>query len=119
MERNHLVDSLKLMCALLVVFIHCEYPYKTSILPITEVAVPLFFALSGYFIYGTESWRKRIFRFIKILAWAFLLYLLKTELFHYYTSLHLWIPSPKNIVDFILFNDVAFSIHLRYLAAYI
>ena len=65
MERNHLIDSLRFLCALLVVFIHCEYQYKSYILPITDVAVPLFFALSGYFTYGTKSWRKRIIRFLK------------------------------------------------------
>ena len=119
MERNHLIDSLRFLCALLVVFIHCEYQYKSYILPITDVAVPLFFALSGYFTYGTKSWRKRIIRFLKIFIWASVLYLLKTEIFHYYSRSELWIPTLKNIVDFLFFNDVAFSLHLWYLPAYI
>ena len=41
-ERNHSIDSLKLLCALLVVLIHCKYPYKADVLPVTDVAVPLF-----------------------------------------------------------------------------
>lgn len=119
MERNHLIDSLKFLCALLVVFIHCEYPYKSSIIPITDIAVPLFFAISGYFVYGTMTWEKRIIRFSKILLCVSILYLLKTEVYCYYSTSEIWIPTSKNIIDFFLFNDVAFSLHLWYLPAYI
>ena len=118
-ERNHLLDSIKLFCALLVVFIHCEYPYKAQVLPITDVAVPLFFAMSGYLVLGTRRWKERIVRICKIFAFAAALYLLKTELIHLFTGSHLWIPTRKNIIDFVLFNDVAFSLHLWYLPAYI
>lgn len=51
-ERNHSIDSLKLVCALLVVFIHCKYPYRDVVIPLTDVAVPLFFCISGYFVSG-------------------------------------------------------------------
>lgn len=59
-ERNHIIDSLKLLCALLVVFIHCKYPYKRELLPYTDVAVPLFFCISAIssleqHVAGTES----------------------------------------------------------------
>ena len=119
MKRNHLIDSLKFLCAMLVVFIHCEYPYKAEVLPITDVAVPIFFALSGYFIYGTKCTFDRIIRIAKIFLWAAALYLLKTEVFQFISLGNLWIPTQKNIIDFFLFNDVAFSYHLWYLSAYI
>lgn len=103
---------------MLVVFIHCEYPYKAEVLPITDVAVPIFFALSGYFIYGTKCTFDRIIRIGKIFLWAAALYLLKTEVFQFISLGNLWIPTQKNIIDFFLFNDVAFSYHLWYLSAY-
>ena len=118
-QRNHLIDSLKFLCALLVVFIHCEYPYKAEVLPITDVAVPIFFASSGYFIFGTKRRCERVVRIGKIFLWAAALYLLKTEFFQYISSGNLWIPTSKNLINFILFNDVAFSYHLWYLSAYV
>lgn len=101
------------------VFIHCEYPYKGCVLPITDVAVPLFFGISGYFIYGTNRNWKRTKRILAILTWSAALYLLKTEAFWLLSSHQLYVPTWKNIIDFVLFNDVAFSIHLWYLPAYI
>lgn len=69
-ERNHSIDSLKLLCALLVVLIHCKYPYKADVLPVTDVAVPLFFCISGYFVFGTKRSWKRVGRIAKIFAWS-------------------------------------------------
>lgn len=118
-DRNHAIDSLKFICAILVIFIHCEYPYKEKLLPITDVAVPLFFAISGYFVFGIKRSWGRIERIVKIFLWSAILYLLKTEVFQLLISHKLWLPTWKNILDFIIFNDVVFSIHLWYLAAYI
>lgn len=118
-ERNHSIDSLKLVCALLVVFIHCKYSYKSEVLPITDVAVPLFFCISGYFVCRAKRNWNRVGRIAKIFVWSALLYLLKTELFQLQTTGHPWIPSIHAITNFILFNDIAFSIHLWYLPAYI
>lgn len=116
--RNHSVDTLKLVCALLVVFIHCSYPYKPAVLPAADVAVPLFFAASGYFIAGARRSWKRVGRIAKIFFWSSCLYLLKTETVHFLSAHSLWVPTWKNIADLVLFNDVAFSIHLWYLPAY-
>lgn len=117
--RNHSIDTLKLICALLVVFIHCSYPYKAEILPITDVAVPLFFCISGYFVCGAKRSWNRIGRIAQIFAWSAGLYLLKTEVYHLLSTDEMWIPSWHTIKNFIFFNDVAFSIHLWYLPAYI
>ena len=117
--RNHSIDTLKLICALLVVFIHCSYPYKAYILPITDVAVPLFFCISGYFVCGAERSLNRISRIAWIFMWSAILYLFKTEVYHLLTANTMWIPSWHTILNFLFFNDVAFSIHLWYLPAYI
>lgn len=118
-ERNHSIDTLKLICALLVVFIHCKYPYKTDVLPISDVAVPLFFCISGYFVFGAKRSWSRIGRIAQIFAWSALLYLAKTEAFQFLTTHQPWFPSWHAISNLIFFNDVAFSIHLWYLPAYL
>lgn len=117
--RNHSIDSLKLLCALLVVFIHCKYPYKEQVLPITDIAVPLFFCISGYFVFGAKRSWSRIKRIVHIFAWSAVLYLIKTEVFSILTTHGLWIPSKHAVTNFVFFNDVAFSIHLWYLPTYI
>lgn len=118
-QRNYSIDSLKFVCAILVVFIHCSYPYKEYLLPITDVAVPLFFCISGYFVSGVKRKWNRISRIAKILLWSSILYLVKTELFWLFSKQEFYIPTWKNIFDFIIFNDMSFSIHLWYLSAYI
>ena len=118
-ERNHSIDSLKLLCALLVVLIHCKYPYKAEVLPITDVAVPLFFCISGYFVFGANRSWNRIYHIVQIFVWSAALYFIKTEVFSLLTTHSLWIPSSHAVTNFLIFNDVAFSIHLWYLPAYI
>lgn len=117
--RNGSLDVLKWICALLVVFIHCNYPYKEEILPLSDIAVPLFFCISGYLIFGTKRKWSRVRRIAKILAWSALLYLAKTELFQLLMYNHPFIPSFKDWGVALLFNDVAFAIHLWYLPAYL
>lgn len=118
-ERYYSLDSLKAVCALLVIFIHCKYPYREAVLPITDVAVPLFFAISGYCLYGAKRNWKRIDRIGLIFAWTFILYLTKTEIFHLMTTHQWFMPSVDSIMNLLLFNDVVFAIHLWYLPAYL
>lgn len=117
--RNNSVDYLKLICALLVVFIHCDYPYKSEILPITDIAVPLFFCMSGYFVCGAKRSVNRIKRIGVIVVWSFLLYLLKTEIFYMLTQHRPFIPTQTDVINLVCFNDVVFAIHLWYLSAYL
>lgn len=48
MKRLYNIDSLKFLCAFLVVLIHMHTPYQESIMPLTRCAVPCFFIISGY-----------------------------------------------------------------------
>lgn len=115
--RNYSLDILKFLCAVLVVLLHIKTPWSEYILPITRVAVPCFFIISGYFIYEEdERVLLRIKRsFIKvgvILLWSSALY----AFFKLATaSVHI---SYKEVVNFILFNVNPFGYHLWYLAAY-
>lgn len=55
-NRQHNIDFLRLICALLVVCIHCtNYSFREYILPITRIAVPIFFIISGYFLYSDNN----------------------------------------------------------------
>lgn len=55
-NRQYNIDILRLICALLVVCIHCtSYSLRQYILPITRIAVPIFFIISGYFLYSNDN----------------------------------------------------------------
>jgi len=119
MNRYNSIDILKFICAFLVILIHASYPYKSEVIPITDVAVPLFFCISGFFIYGKGCDTKRIKRIAILILWSFALYFIKTELFHILVLKQVYFLSFKNWIDLLVFNDVAFSIHLWYLPAYL
>lgn len=79
--RNYSIDTLKLICAILVISLHVPLPEGSIdyLTPIMRCAVPVFFMLSGYFTYSKSGLnnviRKRIMKQVKVLCWAFLLYL--------------------------------------------
>ena len=54
MKRLYNIDSLKFLCAFLVVLIHMHTPYQESIMPLTRCAVPCFFIISGYMIFTND-----------------------------------------------------------------
>lgn len=117
--RNYIFDSIKFFCAFLVILIHADYPYKIYMQPITDVAVPLFFCISGYFIYGKPNKVSRIKKILYIMMWGFALYYTKTIVFQYLSNGDIFIPTFEDIVNFILYNHVVFALHLWYLAAYV
>lgn len=119
MNRYNSIDTLKFICAFLVILIHASYPYKAEVIPITDEAVPLFFCISGFFIYGKGCDTKRIKRIAILILWSFALYFIKTELYHLIVLKEVYLLSFKNWIDLLIFNDVAFSIHLWYLPAYL
>lgn len=50
-KRSYGLDFLKYVCCLLVIFIHMDLPQvmEWGVLPLTRVAVPIFFMITGYF----------------------------------------------------------------------
>lgn len=87
-QRNYSIDSLKILCALLVVFIHTNFAYQGYILPLARCAVPCFFIISGFFLYdGTKIGIKRLRKSIKhiflIIIWStFLFFVIKESLYY-------------------------------------
>lgn len=70
------IDVLRIICAFLVVCIHCNgYLYKDYIMPLARTAVPVFFIISGYFLYNDvmDVVKKRVLSSIKKISVIFIL----------------------------------------------
>jgi peptidoglycan/LPS O-acetylase OafA/YrhL len=46
------VQMLRCVCAVFVIIIHTSVAYREVLLPLTTIAVPLFYMISGYFLIG-------------------------------------------------------------------
>ncbi len=121
--RNYSIDTLKLICAIFVVFIHTPQPeiWEIYITPLIRCAVPIFFMISGYFTYGKNNLihtlYKRIIHLITILGIVFFFYLSIFFIVNGKDSLeHLSILFSYN---FFLLNSVPYCMHLWYIVAYI
>lgn len=120
--RNHSLDTLKFICAILVICIHTPQPLwlQPIIDPLQRCAVPIFFMISGYFTYGANldsKIRKRVIYILKIFGISFLLYLLQ-HIIHS-RSLDFINIILYNIKTMILYNEVMFGCHLWYIPAYL
>lgn len=121
--RNYSLDTLKLICAIFVIFIHTPQPdiWGNYITPLICCAVPIFFMISGYFTYGKKDIKytihKRITQLLTIFAIIFLFYFSLSLIANGRDSLeHLSILFSYK---FILLNSVPCSMHLWYIVAYI
>lgn len=83
------IDSLyflKALCALFVVIIHSEMWGRETIEPIIRIAVPCFFAISGFFLYSEKQDVEflRIYRWLKKVALIYLFVALYYGVFLYF-----------------------------------
>lgn len=123
-NRNFSIDILKFICAVLVVFLHCDWQYKDLFLPFTRCAVPCFFMIFGYFMYNQErigevKLKRNILNVLRITTYATILYVVWTELLYMLSNRMLYIPTIKQIFNWVIFNECPFAHHLWYLYAYI
>lgn len=121
--RNYVLDTLKLICAVLVILMHTPQPeiWEIYITPLGRCAVPIFFMISGYFTFGKKDLihtiHKRIKHLFSIFGIVFLFYFSMFLIANGEDSLkHLSIIFSHN---FILLNSVPYCMHLWYIAAYI
>ena len=121
-ERNYAFDVLKFFMATFVVFIHVPTPYYNILDPIYRCAVPVFFIISGYFLYSEDSqiiFQERILKNInkvtKICLWATLLYIP----FTIYSEKTFVIVNFHKLLKWIFFNDCPIGFHLWYIYAYL
>lgn len=119
--RLHSLDTLKFICAVLVVFLHVSTPLRQYYLPITRCAVPCFLIISGYLLWGDEMesrMRKGAVRIFKIIIWSSILYTLQKLIANHF-DIHSIIPSGKILFYFLVFNKNPWGFHLWYLGAYL
>lgn len=126
-ERNNGIDFLKYVCCFLIILIHVDLPVGTEnfILPITRMAVPIFFIITGYFY--TETCNKgkekkqllKIFRLALIanalhLAFGIFKVIMAGESLLLYFKGFL---NAKTIIDFLVFNQPPYRTSLWYINA--
>lgn len=124
MKRLYNIDSLKFLCAVLVIFLHVRTPYQEYILPLTRCAVPCFFMISGYLIFTNDKLkleghlRRSVKKMIQILIWSTLLFAAMKFLFAFKNNDFRFL-NLKTLGKFVLFNENPFGFHLWYIGAYL
>ncbi len=81
-SRNNYIDAFRTIASFLVIFLHFSLPgvFGKITIPLTRIAVPFFFAVSGYYFYRGDKKEenrvvgKRIVRLLKLLACSELVY---------------------------------------------
>lgn len=122
-ERNYSIDILKFSCAVLVIFLHTNSNFQEITLPFTRCAVPCFFIISGYLLFGKNNisqdrLNRNLTHVAKISLWSTLFFIVWTEFKNIVELGTIFIPSYIDIVEWIVFNDNPFAFHLWYLFAY-
>lgn len=123
-ERNYSIDILKFICATLIVFLHTDFQWHNAVLPLTRCAVPCFLMISGFLLYtdgkgiGMERLKRNIKHILHIIIWSTVLFAVIKEIIAI-THGELFIPSKRQWLKFIIFNDNPFGFHLWYLGAYL
>lgn len=76
--RNLPMECCKMIAAVMVVFIHAQFPgaFGSLLIALSRFAVPMFFAISGYFNYQAEPGRilRRMWHIVKLNVGAVILY---------------------------------------------
>lgn len=117
------IDILKTICAFLVVCIHIPFPGLGFLTPLTRIAVPIFFIITGYFY--PDSMKKdggirQIKRILYLAIQANLIYLLWDCVYAVISrnkDIFSNIITLNNLLKFVLLNDSPLSGHLWYLGA--
>ena len=122
-KRNNWLDLIKLMASFMVVFIHVDFTgtFGRVVNAIARFAVPLFFAVSGFFSLNVSSKtiKRRLLKLI-------ILYFVATIIYHVYNVFGVrfteYFTSTFTILDFLgfIFLNLPFSsVHLWFLLALI
>lgn len=125
LARNETMDLLKLIASIIVVFDHAMFPGRLGswLVCLCSFAVPMFFAISGYFNYQASAAqiRKRVRAIFKLLVIGTLFQILGNciviELNHGSTIAYLRaaIPDPDEIVNCVLLHVHPYSGQLWFL----
>ena len=117
------LDFLKFICCFMVICLHIPFTRAVSgiITPLSRIAVPIFFMITGYFYSATSETKKekkQLLKIARIFFWANTLYLI------YSCSVNLIKGESVakdftliNFCKFIFLNESPFGGHLWYLGA--
>lgn len=122
-RRTAGLDFAKYICAFMVICIHVSYGGKTYLEPLTRFAVPVFFMINGYFHCSVQKRGRETARIKKCalllggvcllyLVWGISACLIQGESLNEYAQSFL---EPKTWLNFVVFCDVPFGMHLWYL----
>lgn len=124
-KQSDIISILKIVCAILVVQIHSPSAIREFIEPVTRIAVPIFFMISGYFLsFAIGEFRgdyKRVFvKILKITIVANLIYLTASFVCPVLDpdGEPLNRLKPANVVRLLVLGR-NISFHLWYMAAYL
>lgn len=118
--RKGNIDLLRCIMSFFVICIHCKFPYKDSVREIIDIAVPVFFLISGFLFYTPDILREKT-KIEKMLRSVLLLLIQSTTLYMFWRY---FICSICNLDfwQFDFFNflscDNPFGAHLWYLHSY-
>ncbi len=123
--RNYKLDLLRFICACLVIMIHIPFVEYDAVNPLTRIAVPIFFMISGYFyssVRSRDAERRQIKKIAVLTALGTLLH------FAIYAAMAFWRNNTppewlaqnftfESAIELLFFNIVPFSSPLWYLFA--
>lgn len=125
--RNQSMECFKIVAAILVVFMHVPFPGKMQgyLIAFANFAVPLFFAISGYFNYGADS--KTIARRLKHLLRLYLVVIVTSVLVGVFMTevtggstvvfLKRFIPDGREIMHWLVYQNDPRNGQLWYLTS--
>lgn len=126
-DRNQAMECFKLVAALLVILIHAPFPGRVGNLIAVSgnVAVPMFFVISGYFAFGAdrETLKRRLKHLLRLylLIWAVLIIygVAVTELTggSSVAFVRTYLPDLEEIMRWIIFHVDPRNGHLWYLTS--
>ncbi|WP_408071413.1 acyltransferase family protein [Butyrivibrio sp. JL13D10] len=122
-QRNHMLNLLKGIGCVGVVFIHVPFPgmIGTAMAKLAQFTVPIFAMIAGYYALNCDEAKikKRLFRMCHIFLVALVWWLLYAVLMHFYNGDFIqWVKkelSIVTIVKFFVFINLDFAIPLWYL----
>ena len=116
-ERNQTLEFLRILAAVFVVFLHVPFPglLGKTVNCLARFAVPLFFAISGWFSYRVEprALGRRFLRSVELELTAILV----TVLWKWIMGQCVLLPTADALSQWLLWNVDPFAGHLWYLSA--
>lgn len=126
-KRNQFMECAKLIASFFVVFIHVPFPGELGglVACIARMAVPMFFAISGYFSFQLSS--QKIEKRMKHIVWLILIgSLVRVAEIYMVTDLldggllaavKCFFPDISTLATYFFLNESPFGMHLWYLNA--